>query len=140
MFLKTILVMEEDSICRRILLQRTQDYLGNEHCSKINENDSPIFDLLNVSRKIGLFDTCIRMITTGCLYSKQEWKTRVCEHVWHLDDEECIMMSRQPDHTVLLFEIMKGPFYLVWWIISDLYPRWTRICEKWQQWYVILAS
>ena len=130
MFLRTILVMDDDTTYKRILIQRTQDFLGNEHLSKINEHDSPIFDLLNVSRKVGLFDTCIKMITTGCMYSKQEWKKKVWEYIWRLEDEECIMMYRQPDHTVLLYEIMKGPFYLVWWILSDLYPSWTRMCEK----------
>ena len=38
-------------------------------------------------------------------------------------------MYKQPHQKILLFEIMEGPFYLVWWVISDIMPKWVR-CEK----------
>ena len=25
---------------------------------------------------------------------------------------------------------MNGPFYLIWWIISDIHPEWMQLCQK----------
>ena len=117
-------------VCKRILLTRTRDYMNNTHKSSVNERDSPIFDILNISKRIGLYDVCTRMILGDLYYSKQEWRTIVWSHVWSLEDEECILLYRQPHQNILLFEIMDGPYYLVWWVIAHIFPKHVGMCER----------
>ena len=130
MFLRTILVMDDGSVCKKLIYQRAQDCLEDTYRSNLNENDSPVFDLLNVSRRTDLFDICIRMITTGCYDSKLEWKNLVCKHIWQLEDEEYIIMYKQPRQRILPFEIMDGPFYLLWRI--TLCRNGLKNVKKWQ--------
>ena len=72
MFQRTVLIMEDDIFCKRILVQRMRDSLENEQKSSINENDSPIFDILNISKRIGLYDICNMMTIGGHYYSKED--------------------------------------------------------------------
>ena len=47
-----------------------------------------------------------------------------------MEDEENLLMYKQPQQDFLLFEIMNGPYYLVWWMIADIMPKHVRMCEK----------
>ena len=94
-----------------------------------NENSSPIFEILSTCIQIGLYDVCMRMINTGCQFSKMEWKKLVWEKVWLMEDEDCIILYKQPHQKYLLFEITDKPYYLVWWILADLHPQKTHMCE-----------
>ena len=38
-------------------------------------------------------------------------------------------MYKQPHQKYLLFEITDKPYYLVWWILADMFPRKTSMCE-----------
>ena len=130
MFLRTILIMEDDMVCKRILQMRTHDYMNDTHKSNVNERDKPIFDILNIGKRIGMYDICIRMILGDLYFSKEEWRNIVWRHVWSLEDEECLLLYRQPHQNILLLEIMDGPYYLVWWVIVDIIPKYMGMCER----------
>ena len=72
---------------------------------------------------------CMRMILNGCFYSKREWKEIVWRKVWPKEDDDCALMYKQPHQKYLLFEMTDKPYYLVWWIIADMLPRKTSMCE-----------
>ena len=38
-------------------------------------------------------------------------------------------MYKQPHQNYKLFEITGKPYYLVWWILADLYPKKIKMCE-----------
>ena len=129
LFLRTILVMKDEDVCKRILIARTNDFADNFNLARQNEFCSPIFDILNVSIQVGMYDICMRMITTGCYLSKEEWKKLVWEKVWLKEDEDCELLYKQPHQNYLLFNVSDKPYYLVWWLIADLYPQKMRMCE-----------
>ena len=129
MFLRTILVMEDDDICKRILVTRARVFADNIEAARLNINCSPIFDILSVSIQVGLYDTCMRMINTGCYYSKEEWKKTVWEKVWLREEEDCCIMYKQPHQNYLLFNVIEKPYYIIWWILADSLPERLRMCE-----------
>ena len=129
LFLRTIMVMDDDDRCKMIMMSRANEFCENLEVKKRNEYGSPIFDILSTSIQVDLFDTCMRMIRMGCMYSKAEWKKLVWEKVWCQEDEDCLRMYKQPSQNHLLFEITGKPYYLVWWILGDLYPSRMRMCE-----------
>ena len=50
LFLRTIMVMTDDAICKQILVHRTREYQIDVPKSNINEYNSPVFDILNTCK------------------------------------------------------------------------------------------
>ena len=46
-----------------------------------------------------------------------------------IEENDCLLMYRQPHQNYLLFDIVSKPYYLIWWLIADLFPKRTRMCE-----------
>ena len=130
MFLRTILVLENDAICKRILKERALEFSQNIPKARLNENDSPIFDILNTCIDTGLYDICMNMIHRDQYYTKEQWKLLVWDAVWRKEDEDCDTLYTQNRTIPLVLRIMERPFYLIWWIISDRLPRSMKMCEK----------
>ena len=129
MFLRTILVLDDEDTCKRILAARANAFSENINLGRLNEFSSPIYDILNTSILVGLYDVCMRMITLGCYFSKTEWKTLVWKKVWECEDEDYAIMYTQPHQKYLLFDIIAKPFYLIWWLLSDKLPHKMKMCE-----------
>ena len=51
------------------------------------------------------------------------------EMAWDKEDDDCITMFKQPHQDFLLYNVTSHPYYLIWWIISDLMPNMIRMCE-----------
>ena len=130
MFLRTILVLENDAICKRILKERALEFSQNIPKARVNENDSPIFDILNTCIDTGLYVICMNMIHRDQYYTKEQWKLLVWDAVWRKEDEDCDILYTQNRTIPLVLRIMERPFYLIWWIISDRLPRSMKMCEK----------
>ena len=129
MFLRTILVMGDEDICKRILVNRAEEFCDNRNTCMRNEFASPIFDILNTCLQVDLFDVCMRMVRTGCYLSKAEWRKVVWKKVWAKEDEDCMLLYKQPHQNYLLFQITGNSYFLVWWILADLFPSKMRMCE-----------
>ena len=129
MFLRTITNLEEDAICKKVLITSAQRYTANFERSQINEANSPIYDMLNTAKKVGLLDICMNTIINGHFYTKQEWKNIVWQTIWHKEDEDCFLLYTQPKPDNILFNVIENTYYLIWWRISDLMPEKTRMCE-----------
>ena len=69
------------------------------------------------------------MITSNVYLSKEEWKKSVWKNVWEKEDEDCILMYKQPHQDILLYKITGSSYYLVWWILADMFPRKTSMFE-----------
>ena len=130
LFLRTVTVMDDNSICKRILNARTVEFNLDRGKSRLNENDSPIFEILNTSIDVGMFDVCMNTILNGHYYSKEKWKELVWKNVWIKEDDDIDIMYKQPSGKHLLFDIIEKPYYIIWWIISDNFPRLISMCEK----------
>ena len=130
MFIRTILELKEDATCRRLLVDRSLKFSQDIQRARGNENDSPIFSLLNANIDADLFDTCMNMIHTGRYYTKEQWKKVVWNAMWQKEDEDCDLLYKQGREIPLVLSIIERPYYLIWWIISDKYPNQMRMCEK----------
>ena len=129
LFIRSITILDDDDICKRLLMSRTNDFTEDMCKHRRNENDSPIFDLLDTSIKLGLYKECLQMILNGYYYSKVKWRKMVWEMAWDKEDDDCITMFKQPHQDFLLYNVTSHPYYLIWWIISDLMPNMIRMCE-----------
>ena len=129
MFERTITILEDDAICKRILKTRAQKYCDEINACEINANDSPIFDIMKVAREAGLLNEVMNMIMNGHYYSKEQWKGLVWQNIWKLEDSNCAILYKDPNRNITVYNVMDGTYYLVWWIISDTKPEMISICE-----------
>ena len=130
LFIRSITNLDDDDICKRILKVRTNEFVKDIQKHRLNEHDSPVFDLLDVSIRTGMYEICMQMIMNGHYCSKEKWRNMVWERVWSLEDDDYTTMYKQPDQNILLFKVTCNPYYLNWWILSDLFPNRIRTCEK----------
>ena len=82
------MVMTEESICTRVLVERTNEYQRAPLLNARNEHNSPIYDILNTCKSFDIYDICIDMITRGCYLGKQEWSKKMWDIAWTKEDEE----------------------------------------------------
>ena len=98
--------------------------------SKLKEFDSPIFDLLNTSLDVGLYELCMNMIHRHHIFSKTQWRKLVWDAVWSKEDGDCLTWHKSMSEKPTLFKIIDKSYYLIWWILSDNIPNMMGICEK----------
>ena len=48
--------MEDDDVCKRVLIDRATEFAQNINTYRRNGFDSPIFDLLDISIRPGIWD------------------------------------------------------------------------------------
>ena len=125
LFLRTILVMPDDAICKRMLVHKAAFYNDHQDILSRNESDSPICEILNVCKEYGIFEKCLNMINCGCYLTKAEWKGMVWEIAWQMEDNEYSLSCPN----TFMFRIIDKPFFLTWLIIFDLVPSITGECE-----------
>ena len=127
------MLIDDNAVCKKILIIGTQNFINDVEKSRINANNSPIFDILKVAESVGLLRECLNMILNGHLYPKEEWRRIVWSAIWKCEDEDYLLIYKNPKPDILLFKIVENAYYLVWWYISDKLPGKTRM-------YEILAS
>ena len=54
--MRTILTMEDNEICKRILVTRSKEFCENMEVCMTNEFSSPIFNILNTSIQVDMFE------------------------------------------------------------------------------------
>ena len=130
MFLRTILNLEDDAICKRVLMERAREFSENVNIGKLNRFDSPIFEILSTSIDVGLYETCMSMILRGHVFTKNQWKKVVWDAMWRMEDEDCVSHYKNGRVIPTLFSVIDRTFYIIWWIMSDKGPNFMRMCEK----------
>ena len=113
LFLRSIMVMPEDAICKRILYLRAEEYRNDPIRGARNEYGSPILDIFSVCNEFDMLEMYLRMASNGCHFSKSEWKNMIWKSALRLQDTE----HRPANSKVLMYRVIDHPFYLIWWII-----------------------
>ena len=123
MFIRSILVMDDNSLSKKIFSERAIVYFTNDLTDTENTSNSMVFDLLNVSSTFGLLDEIRGMIENQHFYPKSVWREMVWKKGWVLED----LYWRIEKHMHRSLDILSGisPVvrYLPWWSISDKYPN-----------------
>ena len=52
------------------------------------------------------------------------WQT-----IWQHEDEDSLVLYKQPKPDIILFNITENAYYLVWWLVSDMMPEKMKMCE-----------
>ena len=125
LFLRTILVMPDDSICRQILKTRKEAYVNNPNNGINNVHSSPTFELLNTCSEFDILDMCYTMIENGCHLSKSEWSKYIRSIAWRKEDEEYSVTNKDS----ILYQVTEKPRCITWWAISDLISSMVGTCE-----------
>ena len=77
LFIRTFAVLQEDSVYKRIFVNRYLEYFENEDICVVNTRKSPTFDILRVSGIFGLLNEVGEMLLGTRVYSKKQWKDLV---------------------------------------------------------------
>ena len=129
MFIRSILVMDQDVPTRVIFCDRTEFYLENRNDGDVNIHRSPVFDLLNTCVVFGFLDKICDMVRLHHFYSRAKWKEMVWKRGWELEDIHWELENRLHRSLGLMKNISVDCRYLTWWRISDKYPTLIKKCE-----------
>ena len=130
LFLLTFLGLGEDNVIRVVFMLRLRQYVDNVGLGMSNQNHSPLFDMLNVCARFGLFKEFLNMALGGSkVMGKKTWSSMVWKKAWALDDA-----FRQSTCTVfmnndILFNTVGNSQYLNWWWLADNLPSYQGLCE-----------
>ena len=58
-----------------------------------------------------------------------EWRKIVCGTLWRMDDYECHALREQFQQEKLLFRVLRKPYYVIRWLVSDLKPKTIYTCR-----------
>ena len=122
--------MKDDAPCKRILVSCVNAYNSDRTKGSINMCNSPMYELCNVAGRVNLLDSCCNMVINGQSYAKKVWSRIVWEHVWLPEDEEIQLFKNQLSREKLLFQIVEKPYYLTWWVVSDVSRENMYACEN----------
>ena len=128
-FVRTILVRDENCIVKQTFKSRaikfnTDICIGNE-----NKYDSPVYDILRIAIMYGVYGEIMRMVVNSHMYDKNDWKKKIWERAWKIEDEDCHMRLVLHKSLRYVDDTIGTPKYFVWWAISDTYPWLMKECE-----------
>ena len=92
-------VLREEGICHRMLDKNSEDV----HKGVVGKRENPLFEPLNTSIDLGMYDVCTSMIDAGHYYEKAVWKRIVWERAWALINGKMHRFDRLSSHYGKLF-------------------------------------
>ena len=129
LFLRTIAVLNENSIYKSVTVLRAAKYNGNIAEGMRNEVHSVIFDLLKTATLFEFYNEIMRMINGLAYYSKGQWKQMVWKRAWELEKDDRSFRHVIFKTTLNLKMIENEGSYIIWWQISDFFPVLIKQCE-----------
>ena len=113
LFALTILRLNEESIIRKVFVERTKNIEKERHLLAENVHNSPSFEIYNAAIRMGLFNILCDM-TCGRkpLCTKKSWSKYVWEKAWKLEDLFWASTSIIQDND-LLVKVMEKTKYLI---------------------------
>ena len=129
MFIRTIMVMNDDELPKIIFCERAKVYFLNPLFGSENRCHSNVFDLLNVCLLFGMLKNVKNMVERQYFYPKNLWREMVWRKGWQLEDLYWKIEEQMHRSLALLKGVNPVSRYLAWWMISDKYPKLTKSCE-----------
>ena len=129
-FWRTIAVMDENSVLKRMVVNRSAEYTDNIGKHSPNVNYSSVFDIHNISADFGLMKECLEVLNGIKVYNKLQWKNLVWSRAWDLEDRAWENNRVTMNNSTIITKICVKPVYLVWWMLADKLPWFRHVCEK----------
>ena len=119
LFIRALLALDDDSLSKKIFIERARVFYGNEDNAPLSEEWSIVDNLLNVANVFRFDDEIRNMILRGHVYPKATWKRMVWERGWALEETYWCLEARLHREMDLLLRICPHPRYLTWWSLSN---------------------
>ena len=129
LFLRTIIVLKDEEVHKRVLCQRLEQFVNNTVICTRNTHQSPIFDILRIAQIYGLFDDLMRMLNGTHHISKAMWRRKVWENAWQIEDRDWVLRAQYFGNSYIFCKTINGPVYSIWWKLADRTPKLIRPCE-----------
>ena len=81
------IAMLSDSIYKRIFRQRLLQFKENITEGRNNDCDSLVYDIINTALLFCLYDDAMGLLCGTRMYSKHQWKTKVCSNAWLIEKQ-----------------------------------------------------
>ena len=128
-FIRTILIRNNDCIFKRIVKVRSVQFNNNMMAGMENEHDSPVFDILRVSVIFNMYDIIMNMVHHDHIYNKVQWRKMVWQRAWEVEDNDWQFSVIFHNTMSLLNMTNSGARYLTWWHVADAFPAYIKNCE-----------
>ena len=129
MFIRTIMVMKDDDLPKKIFCERARFYFMYPIIGSENQCQSAVFDLLNVSSLFNMLEQVKNMVERQHFYPKNVWRNMVWSKGWQLEDLHWRIEGVLHKSLDLLKGINPVNRYLVWWMLADKFPTLIKDCE-----------
>ena len=129
LFIRTIAIMNEDSIYRRIFMNRYLEYDRNRLTPVENRLQSPTFDMLRISEIFNLYNEIGMMIHVTRVYSKKQWRDIVWERAWVLENQDWQFRVALFNTTKYINATIDYVQTLIWWQIGSFFHEIMLPCE-----------
>ena len=129
LFIRTITVLDDASIYRKVFNQRVTIFKNDIKKGCININDSPIFDIMRIAILMNLFDKVMNMLNRTVEYGKKEWSKVVWESAWAIEEQDWVYRKMFFRSTLFLKQVKENVSLLIWWQLADCEPKLMKHCE-----------
>ena len=129
LFIRTIAIMSETSIYRRIFVNRYLEYDRNSARCIENRLQSPTYDILRVSDMFGLYDDVCKMMNGTAIFTKKQWKDKVWEKAWGLENQDWHFRTNLFSSTKYISATIDSVRMLIWWQLGGLSHDMMMHCE-----------
>ena len=87
LFAITILRLDDNSIIKRVFINRVHAYINSRDRGALNKYNSPTFNMLNTATRFGILSNVCDMVTgKSAIMSKKCWSRMVWDKAWMIDD------------------------------------------------------
>ena len=130
-FVKTITIMDDQSLVKNVFIARCNEFVDDIDNGLTNtcRYDSPIFNMLKMAICFNILNEVMRMVNGLVVYSKKQWSDLVWRKAWALEDDDWAFRSSFQKFTCRIDRTVGGVNYLIWWQISDQYPKLLKVCD-----------
>ena len=121
--------MTEESISKHIFINRYSEYGQRRANCRKNALQSPAFDMLKISEIFGLFEEVGSMLLGTRWFSKGQWGDIVWLKAWETENQNWEIRTNILRTTTYLRATMNSVSTMIWWQISDAFPKIMLACE-----------
>ena len=120
LFIRSIMVLKEDSVYRRIFINRYTQYISDRLRFSTNILESPVFDILRIVDVFELHNEVQGMVQNTRLFSKRQWSNIVWTRAWLLENGDWRIRANLFKVTNHISAIQDNLQTLIWWQIGDM--------------------
>ena len=129
LFIRTIAVLKENSLYRKIFVERYATYLEDKTSANVNKYKSPTFDILRIAEYFGILNEVGSILAGTLFFTKKQWKDLIWSKAWCIERQDWCFRHILFKATCYLKIVLEPSYMLIWWELCDIYPVLIPYCE-----------